>query len=63
MCSDSLGMQKEEVFMNGNLFGVVLFFLVMVVVSKLMALPQIRRLNKQLLDTFRSFRSARVSLR
>lgn len=50
MCSDSLGMQKEEVFMNGNLFGVVLFFLVMVVVSKLMALPQIRRLNKQLLE-------------
>lgn len=40
--------------MNGNLFGVVLLFLAMVVVSKLMALPQIRRLNKQLVEIRKS---------
>ena len=34
--------------MNNNLFGVVLLFLAMAVVSRLMALPQIHRLNKQL---------------
>lgn len=51
---DSCADQKEEVSMNGNMFGVVLFFLAMVVVSKLMALPQIHRLNKQLLKIKRS---------
>lgn len=40
--------------MNGNLFGVVLLFLAMVIVSKLMALPQIHKLNKQLMEIKRS---------
>ena len=40
--------------MNGNLFGVVLLFLAMAIVSKLMALPQIHKLNKQLMEIKRS---------
>lgn len=40
--------------MNGNLFGVVLLFLAMAVVNKLMALPQIHRLNKQLAEIRKS---------
>ena len=40
--------------MNGNLFGVVLLFLAMAIVSKLMALPQIHILNKQLMEIKRS---------
>lgn len=40
--------------MNGNLFGVVVLFLAMAVVSKLMALPQIHRLNKQLVEIRKS---------
>lgn len=40
--------------MNGNLFGVVLLFLAMASVSKLMALPQIHKLNKQLMEIKRS---------
>ena len=40
--------------MNGNLFGVVLLFLAMAIVSKLMALPKIHKLNKQLMEIKRS---------
>lgn len=40
--------------MNGNLFGVVLLFLAMAIVSKMMALPQIHKLNKQLMEIKRS---------
>ena len=40
--------------MNGNLFGVVLLFLAMAIVSKLMALPQIHKLNKLLMEIKRS---------
>lgn len=40
--------------MNGNLFGVVLLFLAMAIVSKLMALPQIHKMNKQLMEIKRS---------
>ena len=40
--------------MNGNLFGVVLLFLAMAAVSRLMALPQIHRLNKQLAEIKKS---------
>lgn len=40
--------------MNNNLFGVVLLFLAMAVVSRLMALPQIHRLNKQLVKIRKS---------
>ena len=40
--------------MNGNLLGVVFLFSAMAIVSKLMALPQLHKLNKPLMEIKRS---------
>ncbi len=39
-----------ELFMSNNVYGLAIVLLVMVVVNKLMAIPQTRKLNKQLFE-------------